>query len=343
MKATRRNGPVRVAVVGCGEISRAHLRAIQANEPSLVEVAGVFDQSAERARARATEFSVERIYDSWEDVRGQSDIDVVALLLPHDVHARFTIEALEAGHHVVVEKPMGTSIDECDQMIESALKAGKQLRPVHNRIYDPGTDAVKEFIQGGAIGEVFLAQTLGLEPPRTVSVRPWLGTKAGGGGVLLAQAVHPAYILRTVLGEVSEVTCITSQRKVVDMTAEDTAVAIYRFESGALAEMTGTFGLPIGPHEHRITFYGPDGFVEISSARGINALSEKRYGDRSQHALLEDPEWGTGFRRLWTDYAHGFAEGTPTRVTAEDGKRAVEMILGAYKSAEERRTVTLPL
>ncbi|MGI8423674.1 MAG: Gfo/Idh/MocA family protein [Chloroflexota bacterium] len=335
--------PIRVVIVGCGAISQAHLKAIQSNDQSVVQIAGLYDQDAARAVARAREFGVERVYRAWDEVLSDAAADVVAILLPHDQHAPVTIEALEAGHHVVCEKPMGTTVVECDAMIAAAQKAGRRLHPVHNRIYDPATDALKEFVQSGAIGDVFLAQTLGLEPPRTVSVRPWLGTPAGGGGVLMAQAVHAAYLLRWVLGDVAEAVCLTSQRKVVEMTAEDTAVAVYRFTSGALAEMTGTFGLPVGPSEHRVTFYGPGGYAEISSQNGTNGLSEQRFGDRAVHALLEQHEWGTGFRRLWEDYARDFATGADTRVTAEDGKRAVEMILAAYESAKTGRVVKLPL
>ncbi|HET7769283.1 MAG TPA: Gfo/Idh/MocA family oxidoreductase [Chloroflexota bacterium] len=335
--------PIRVAIVGCGAISQAHLKAIRENDASLVTVAGVFDQDAARAAARASEYGVERVYRSWEEVLGDREADVIAVLLPHDQHARVAIEALEAGHHVVCEKPMGTTVAECDAMIAAAQKAGKRLHPVHNRIYDPASDAVKAFVESGAIGDVFLAQTLGLEPPRTVSVRPWLGTPAGGGGVLMAQAVHPAYLLRWVLGEVAQAVCLTAQRKVVEMTAEDTAVAVYRFQSGAVAEMTGTFGLPVGPAEHRVTFYGPGGYAEISSKNGTLGLSQDRFGDRSVHPLMTEHEWGTGFRRLWEDYALGFGTGSETRVTAEDGKRAVEMIQAAYESAKSGQVVKLPL
>jgi predicted dehydrogenase len=329
--------------VGCGAISQAHLRAIRSATDPKIEIAGLFDQDRSRAEQRAQEYGVERLYGSWEEVLGDAAADVVDVLLPHDQHCRFAVEALEAGHHVVVEKPMATSIADCDRMIAAATKAGKRLHPVHNRIYDPATDAAKQFVDEGAIGEVFLAQTVGLEPPQTVSVRPWLGTKAGGGGVLLAQAVHPAYVLRWVLGDFAEVACFTGQRKVVEMTAEDTAVALLRFRSGALAEMTGTFGLNVGPYAHGITFYGPDGFAEIHSRHGVVGISARRFGDREPHTLLDRPEFGSGFRRMWGDYARGFASGTPTRVTAEDGKRAVEIILAAYRAAEEQRTVTLPL
>ena len=334
---------VRVAIVGCGAISQAHLRAIRDAEGHVLDVAGLYDQDQARARARAAEYGVERVYGSWEELLSDRSADVVDILLPHDMHCQFAIEALEAGHHVVTEKPMATTLEECDRMIAAARKAGKRLHPVHNRVYDPGSEAAKAFIESGAIGDVFLAQTVGLEPPQTVSVRPWLGTKAGGGGVLLAQAVHPAYMLRWILGDVTEMACITSQRKVVEMTAEDTAVALLRFQNGAVAEMTGTFGLKVGPHEHVVTFYGPDGYVEIHSREGVRAISQARFGDRERHHLLEDLGWGHGFRRMWEDYARGIATGAETRVTAEDGKRAVEMILAAYEAADQRRTVTLPL
>jgi predicted dehydrogenase len=337
---------VRVAIAGCGAISQAHLKAIAEARPGdgvTVTVGGVFDQDRARATERAREFGVERVYDSWEEVLGDAAADVVAVLLPHDVHARFAVAALDAGHHVVVEKPMATSIADCDAMIAAARRAGKRLHPVHNRVYDPASDAARAFLEEGAIGEVFLAQTVGLEPPQTVSVRPWLGTPSGGGGVLLAQAVHPAYVLRWLLGDVESVACLTATRKVVEMTAEDTAVALLRFRSGVVGEMTGTFGLRAGPYEHGITLYGPDGFVEIHSRRGVTGISPQRFGDRAPHPLLEDPGWGTGFRRLWEDYARGFARGTPTRVTDEDGKRAVEIILAAYRAAAAGQTVALPL
>ena len=332
---------VRVALLGCGAIAQAHLRAIAAN-PGLIEVAGLYDADRGRADARAAEYGIGHVYDSWQAVL-DGDADVIAVLLPHDLHARFAVEALAAGHHVVVEKPLATTLAECDAILDAAAKAGKRVHPVHNRIYDPGTDAAQAFIKSGAIGEPFLAQTVGLEPPQTVSVRPWLGTKAGGGGVLMAQAVHPAYLLRWILGDITEATAIAGARKVLAMTAEDTAVAVYRFAGGAIAEMTGTFGLNVGPWDHRVTFSGPDGFVEIGSRQGVRGLSEKHFGDREVHPLLPDLEWGSGFARMWADYARGFRDGTPTRVSGLDGRAAVEMILAAYESAQSRRTVDVPL
>src|SRR5205814_7785939 len=107
----------------------------------------------------------------------------------------------------------GQSVEECDRMLAAAKQADRRLFPVHNRVYDHATEKVKEIVDSGAIGDVFLIQTNGFEGPGTVRVRPWLGTKAGGGGVLLAQSVHAAYMLRWIFGDVAQVGCLFGDRK----------------------------------------------------------------------------------------------------------------------------------
>ena len=183
---------VRVAITGCGAISEAHLRAIREAAPGVVTVAGLYDRDPARAAAKAQQHGIARVYRAWAEVLDDRAVDVVAVLLPHDQHCQVAIEALDAGHHVVVEKPMAPTVAECRQMLAAAGRAQRRIVPVHNRVYDPASEVARELVESGAIGEVFLAQTVGLEPPRTVSDRPWLGTPAGGGGVLMAQAVHPA-------------------------------------------------------------------------------------------------------------------------------------------------------
>ena len=339
-----------VAIIGAGNISTAHLRAI--HEAKGVEVVGIYDQDEGRARERAREYGVPRVFDSWEALLGDSSVQCVAVLLPHDLHERFTVEALNAGKHVVCEKPLGQSLAECDRMLKAARQANRKLLPVHNRVYDRPVERIAEILQSGAIGEVFLAQTNGYEGPNTVGVRPWLGTKRGGGGVLLAQAVHPAYILRWLLGDVAQVSCLFGDRKVVEMTNEDTAVAILKFRNGVLAEMTATFGIAHGPFDHSIQLHGRDGYLQLGTNQGpdrqsqpflLQAISPRLFGDNQLHSvdLPSGGGWQSGFVRLWEDYARGLTEGTPTRVTGDDGKRAVEIILAAYQSQQTGKTTEL--
>lgn len=336
---------LRVGLVGAGQVANVHLEALAGT--SAVEVVGLFDQDRARAQEKARARSIPRVYDAWDDLLQDEAVQCVGVLLPHDLHERFAVEALSAGKHVVCEKPMGQSIAEMDRMLAAARAAERVLLPVHNRVYAHAVERLHELVTSGAIGEVILAQTTGFEGPRTVGVRPWLATPRGGGGVLMAQAVHPAYVLRWLLGDVVRVWCQFGDLKVVDMSAEDTAIATLKFATGAVAEMTATFGVAYGPFEHSIVLHGREGYAQLGvGGRGaLRIISPRVFGDEALHEVEVDGEDGheVAFRRMWEDYARGMLEGASTRVVGDDGKRAVEIILAAYRSSDTGRAVALPL
>jgi UDP-N-acetyl-2-amino-2-deoxyglucuronate dehydrogenase len=237
-------------------------------------------------------------------------------------------------------------------MLEAAKESGKTLLPVHNRIFSYAVEKLHEVVSSGAIGEVILAQTTGFEGPKTVSVRPWLATKRGGGGVLIAQAVHPAYVLRWLLGDVARVSCLFGDLKVVDMTAEDTAIVTMKFASGAVAEMTATFGIAYGPFEHSIVLHGREGYAALGVGSGtamqrfgLSVISPKLFGDTEMHNVeVTHPDVSaTSFKRMWEEYGPHLESGAPCRVTGEDGMHAVEVVVASYQSNETGRVVDLPL
>jgi predicted dehydrogenase len=333
--------PLNVALVGAGAIAGVHLPALQ--RVSTTRVVGIFDQNPERAQERATEFGIPTVYPTWPALLADTSVECVAVLLPHDLHEQYASEALAAGKHVVCEKPLGQTVEECDRMLAVARQNGRRLFPVHNRVYDPATEKIKEIIDGGLIGEVYLVQTNGYEGPDTVGVRPWLGTKAGGGGVLLAQAVHPAYMLRWLLGDVAKVACLFGDRKVVTMTHEDTAIATLKFANGVVGEMTATFGIGPGPFDHQVIIHGRAGYLQLRSNPGddratqpflLEAIAPKIFGDKGMHRVELPPAegWWTGFVGMWRDYSRALTEGGPTRVTGEDGRAAVAIIRAAYQA-----------
>jgi predicted dehydrogenase len=212
---------------------------------------------------------------------------------------------------------------------------------VHNRVYSPAVEKMGEIVQKDGIGEVFLAQTTGFEAPPTVQT--WLATPRGGGGVLMSQAVHPMYVLRWLLGDVAQVSCLFGDRKVVDMSAEDHAVVLLKFANGIAAEMTCTFGIAHGPLDHSITLHGRDGYLQLTRQR-LYAIAPRLFGDTEQHEVeLTPAEHVTAFVHMWEDYARGIQEDAPTRQTGEDGKRAVEIVQAAYRSNATGQTIDLPL
>jgi UDP-N-acetyl-2-amino-2-deoxyglucuronate dehydrogenase len=330
---------LRVALVGMGRIARVHLEALTGLET--VEVVGVYDQDQARAHERAAANGVARVYAAWQEVLDDADVQCVGVLLPHDVHEQYAVEALQAGKHVVCEKPLAPTLPECDRMLAAAQRAGKKLLPVHNRVYSQAIEKMGEIVRQDSIGEIVLAQTTGFEGPPTVQT--WLATPRGGGGVLMSQAVHPMYALRWLLGDVARVSCLFGDRKVVDMSAEDHAVVLLKFVNGIAAEMTCTFGIAHGPLDHEITFHGRDGYLHLTHQR-LFAIAPRMFGDTAEHEIeLAESDHASAFRRMWADYAHGMVDDVPTRQTGEDGKRAVEIVQAAYRSNATGRTIDLPL
>jgi predicted dehydrogenase len=330
---------LRVALVGMGRIGRVHLQALSGARGA--EVVGVFDLNVQLARERAEAANVQRVFASWREVLDEPDVQCVAVLLPHDLHERYAVEALEAGKHVVCEKPLAPTLAECDRMLAAAARSRRKLFPVHNRVYSPGVEKMGEIVHDDGIGQVFLAQTTGFEAPPTVQT--WLATPRGGGGVLMSQAVHPMYALRWLLGDVARVSCLFGDRKVVDMSAEDHAVVLLKFANGIAAEMTCTFGIAHGPLDHSITLHGRDGYLQLSEQR-LHAIAPRLFGDTALHEIpLAQTDSGSAFRRMWEDYAHSILEDAPARQTGEDGKRAVEIVQAAYRSNATGSTIDLPL
>jgi predicted dehydrogenase len=329
---------LRVAIVGCGNIAHAHIPAIQG--AAGVEVAGLYDADRTRAEVIAAQFGIGVVYDDWSAVLRDSAVDIVGLLLPHQLHGRFGVEALTAGKHVMCEKPLAVTLAECDALIATAERSQRALMPCHTRLFEPVVPYLRDLLDRGVLGPLYLAQTCGVEPPSTPGVRPWLGSQPGDG-VLMAQAVHAAYLLRHLVGPVVEVSCFHGQVKVVDLVADDTSVVLLRFASGAVAEMTATFGQRIGPHEIGTTLYGRDGWATFpAGGRRLTIAAEHLFGDDQPHLI--EPAAPPNFQAMWSAFAAALATGQPPPVTGADGRAAVAIILAAYRSAASGQPVRLP-
>jgi predicted dehydrogenase len=338
---------LRVVVVGCGAIARAHLPAILGAAAQRVELAGLYDQDRSRAEALGAEFGRPRIYDSWAEVLDDRQVDCVDLLLPHDTHHQAAIAAANAGKHLMVEKPLATSLAEADAMIAAAARNRVALMTCHTVLFEPGAQLVDEVVRAGAIGDVYLAQTIGLEGPQTVSVRPWLANSRGGG-VLMAQAIHQIYFLQHLLGPVASVSAVIGKRKIVPMATDDTCLALLEFASGAVAEITSTFGQTVGPYSRGTYFYGSTGFVSYQPHntaqrpnRRLEVISPRRFGDSELHEL--DYADDSQFTRMWQAFGAAMAAGQPPPVTGEDGRAAIEVVLAAYRAADTGQAIRLPL
>jgi predicted dehydrogenase len=334
---------LRLALVGTGGIANRHAASIAAN-PGIV-IAGVFDRDPSRAEAFAERHGVARVYPTWSELLADESTRCVVVTAPPDVHVELAVEALASGRDVVCEKPLGRTTAECDQMLAAATAAGRLLLPGHNRVFEPAVERMREIIQGGELGRVFLLQSNGLEPPELLDRVPWLRTDLSLGGVFLNQSVHPVYVIRWLLGDVESVVGSRTRENTLEMTREDTAAVTLEMRSGALAVLTGTFAVAHGPLDHEIIAFGTGGWLRATrrpdGREHLWGVVPALYGDDLEHDLPLST--GHGFDRAWANYQGALRGELEPRQTAEDGRAAVEVVEAAYRSMRQGTRVTIPI
>lgn len=326
------NDAARLCLVGCGAIGRVHWRAVDA-APEQVRYAACCDADAARAAAFAAERGDLHVHARWDDVLRDPDIEAVDLCLPHSQHVGMALEALSAGKHVFLEKPLALTTADCDRMIAAARARGLQLSVMHNRRFGAAARAVKAMLDDGTLGDLVLLTGQGIEGPDTVGVRSWLrlGTE---GGVGMAQTVHFAYMVRWLAGPVEEVSCLTSRKGIDWMEGQVTAVFQLRFASGAVGQLASTFAQNAGRNVHRITLYGGSGQATFVGNR-LDVVSPAKYGDAEAHLEQFEGAFGTEFVPPLASFGDAVRGRGPLAVPPEEGREAIAIIEAGYRSAAE--------
>jgi predicted dehydrogenase len=344
---------VRVGVIGTGFARRVQLPALRL-VPGAV-VTAVASADAERARAVAAEFGVPHAFGSGEQLARSSDVDLVLVSPTPDLHARYAIAALDAGKHVLCEKPMALDAREAERMVAAAERATGLARIDHELRYEPNRRRARELIRTGAIGRVMHLELV-LRPYRRGDGRPqalaapwsWWYDSARGGGILGAVGSHLIDLCRFWTGsEVVEVSGrvatfvaerYDAERVRRPVTADDFASFVMRLASGALATITLT----------TVASHGPGHFAQVSGTEGTLVLAgETKLGIGRPGASLEDisvPDelweqtvpnnmWARSFVRLMRDLV-GVLEGKPASgepATFYDGL-AVQRVMDAVRA-----------
>lgn len=199
--------PVRVGLVGCGRIARTHARYVQSLPTA--NLVAVCDPVETAASAMAKEFGVAGSFGDLRTMIGEGDIEAVHVLTPPATHGEVAIAAMEAGAHVLVEKPLALNRAEADAMVAVARRTGRTLAVDHNRWFDPVIQRARDLLASGRLGEL-----VGVDVVQGAAVDEVRATAAGGradwrsdlpGGAMHDLAPHPAYLLRNFVGPISDV------------------------------------------------------------------------------------------------------------------------------------------
>lgn len=363
---------MRFGVLGCGTIGPTHIGAIQ--QIADAEVVAVCDEDAAKAQAVGSKDPSITVYTSLDDMLRDPRIDAVSVCTPSGKHADHAVAAMDAGKHVVVEKPMDISLEACDRMIAAEDSTGKTLAIISQHRFDAATVLVKDAIDSGNLGKIVLADAT-VKWWRTQAYYDsgdWRGTWAlDGGGALMNQGIHTVDLLQWLAGGVSSLygQVRTSAHERIEV--EDVAVAALTFESGAVGTLTATTaawdGFPV-----RIDIYGTEGTAIIEGDRlkllklksgetfqseeaATHALSVAKGGTASvkEEAAVRltvssggaaaDPGavWGDAHRAQIEDFMRAVRTGSKPLIDGRGGRKPLEIILGVYRSSRSGQPITI--
>ncbi len=262
--------PLRLAVVGCGHIGRRHLEVATATPR--VALVGYFDtDAAAMARTRAN-YPGAAAYGSYAELLADPRVEAVSICTPHGLHAAMAIEAARARKHLLVEKPMALTVADAEAMIAAAEAADVRLFVVKQNRFNTPVKLVKQALEEGRLGRVYLAQcnVLWNRNPEYYRDSPWRGSRELEGGALQTQVSHFIDLLIWWLGDVDEAAGLTA-RLAHAIEFEDAGVAALKFSGGAVGSLTWTTLAYNANLEGSISLVGEFGNIKVGG-RYLNRI-----------------------------------------------------------------------
>jgi predicted dehydrogenase len=288
-----------------------------------------------------------RVTTDYREAIGDADLDAVDICLPHNLHAPVSIDCLEAGIHVLVEKPIAANLAEATAMVEAAGKAGAVLMVAENEVFSPLYRKVRDLVAGGAVGRPALVQlTRGCYATEDYKQnRPWfLDAEQAAGGMMMSGGIHDVEKLRMIVGEITAVQALQAPGRCAEMGGDDTGIAVLRFENGAIGTMiqSNSYKSAVtaaGEEIHRLRIDGELGSIEAEGTHGgrIRVFSEAKVGagtDPSSDTEMVVPEEDT-FHLEIAHFLDCLENGGTPLTTGSRMLRSLEIVLGAYRSMAE--------
>lgn len=220
-----------IGFIGAGDIADLHAEAV--NGLPGAELIGLWNRTPEKGEAKAKEFGC-KTYASVEKLLEDPKIDAVFVLTNMETHCEYTIQAAEAGKHVLVEKPAASSIAELERMQQAIDKAGVQCMPVHNYIYEPGIERAKSMIENGSLGQVTQFYMM-------YNIHHAHEIRARYPGVIRQILTHHSYTMLYLAGAPQKVSCLTYTSDTTLAPQENVAMANIQMKNGSLSHLCASF------------------------------------------------------------------------------------------------------
>jgi len=342
---------IRVAVIGTGVISEAHIKGYL-TFPQRCKIVALCDIYPEKAEQKKAKFQLDAdVEGDYKTLLAREDIDLVSVCTPPYTHAPISIDFLQAGKHVLVEKPMASSLEECDAMNAAARESGKILSVVsQNRFRDP-IMGLKRVLESGLIGKVVHAQVDSFWwRGHNYYDLWWRGTwENEGGGCTLNHAVHHIDMFQWMMGMPEQVVAVMSNTAHDNAEVEDISIALLKYGNGSLGQITSS--VVHHGEEQQLVFQGTRARVSAPWKVRASIAKENGFPERNEQLeqelqLLYDetPKLAWSGHTGQIDNVMGAVEGTQSLlIDGNEGRKTLELISAIYQSACTGTSVRLPL
>lgn len=339
---------LRIAVLGCGRISKNHFASIE-QYPEDLELAAVCDSNPETLEEHVAQYKVPG-YSRIEALLAEEEIDLISICTPSGQHPSQAILAAKAGVHVITEKPMATRWKDAIAMVKACDEAHVRLFVVKQNRRNSTLQLLKRAIKEKRFGRIYMVNlnVFWTRPQEYYDSAKWRGTWELDGGAFMNQASHYVDLIDWLIGPVADVQAMTGTLA-RDIEVEDTGVLNVRWRSGALGSMNVTMLTYPKNFEGSITILGEKGTVRVGGV-AVNEIQHWEfeeacdYDQEIKEANYETTSvYGFGhplyFRNI-IDVMRGEAE---PETDGREGLKSLELLIAAYLSARDRRTISLPL
>ncbi|EIO3975971.1 TPA: gfo/Idh/MocA family oxidoreductase [Vibrio vulnificus] len=344
---TIKDRKIRIAVVGCGRISKNHFGSIE-QLTTEYELVAVCDNNPEVLLEHTSKYQVPG-YASIDELLINEDLDLVTLCTPSGIHASQTIKAAKAKVHVITEKPMATKWEDGLEMVRVCEEAGVRLFVVKQNRRNSTLRLLKRAMTEKRFGKIHMVHlnVFWTRPQEYYDRAAWSGTWHMDGGAFMNQATHYVDLMHWLIGPVEKVHAITSTHREIEV--EDTGVVNIKWRNGALGSMAVTMCTYPNNLEGSITILGEKGTVRIGGL-AVNDIQEwkfdesKDYDQEVEFANYETTSvYGFGhppyFKNV-ADVLRGLAE---PETDGREGLKSLELLISIYRSARDHKEVGLPL
>ncbi|MCL2146396.1 MAG: Gfo/Idh/MocA family oxidoreductase [Synergistaceae bacterium] len=328
----------KIALVGCGRISKNHIEAIgKLKSESLAEIIACCDIKSERAE-EAAQITSSVAYTDYKKMLKEIRCDLVSLCTPSGLHPYEAILAAEAGVNILSEKPQGCSLEACDAAIEAADRAGVHYLVVKQNRFNPSIQLLRRAYEAGRFGRIFmiLANILWTRPQSYYDDAKWRGTCELDGGCLSNQASHYVDLVQWFGGSVEKVSSERSTQK-MQIEEEDTISVVIKFRNGSIGNINATVLTYPKNYEGSLTILGESGTAKIGGF-ALNKIEHWEFA--SKHEMDEElqiantkPNSVYGFGHLpFYRHALNVLKGTEEAFcSAREARKSVEIIQKAYE------------